>query len=95
MSEKKFRKLKIMPVDADLEGLGGELSDAELGMIAGGISEEIYLDEENLPLGWYVTCCRCTFGFPVSEGCCPSCGGVEVWHGTDRAIAIYDPRKPG
>jgi len=70
-----------------------ELNDDALDNVAGGASEEFDLNEERLPLGWYVTCCKCTFGFPVSEGSCPSCGGTEVWPGTDRAIAIYDPKK--
>ena len=69
------------------------LSDDDLNKVVGGISEVIYLYEGRLPLDWYVTCCRCRFGFQVGEGSCPSCGGVEVWPGTDRAIAIYDPRK--
>jgi len=70
-----------------------ELNEEFLEQVVGGISEEIYLDEERLPLGWYVTCCRCTLAFPVSEGSCPSCGGVEVWPGTDRAIATYHPDR--
>ena len=70
-----------------------ELKDDELEAVSGGVSEEIYLNEERMPAGWYVTCTKCRFGFQVSEGSCPSCGGYEVWPGTDRAIAIYESRQ--
>ena len=69
-----------------------ELRDDMLEGVVGGADDRAYLDEENMPLGWYVTCVRCTLGFQVSEGECPSCGGKEVWHGTSKAIAIYHPR---
>lgn len=69
-----------------------ELNDDALEAVAGGASDTVYLDEERMPLGWYVTCVRCTMGFQVSLGECPCCGGKEVWHGTDKAIHIYDPR---
>ena len=68
-----------------------ELSDDELEAVSGGLSDTVDLCEERMPLGWYVTCANCTLGFPVSEGSCPSCGGTEVWHGTDRATVVYDP----
>ena len=40
-----------------------ELDDDQLDAVAGGASEEFDLNEERLPLGWYVTCCKCTFGY--------------------------------
>ena len=75
------------------EGKKFELNDETLEAVAGGVSDTVYLDEERMPLGWYVTCARCTLGFQVSEGSCPSCGGIEVWHGTDRALHVYHPRN--
>ena len=70
-----------------------ELNDNTLEAVAGGVSDTVDLAEERMPLGWYVTCVRCTMGFQVSLKECPCCGGTEVWHGTDKAIHIYDPRK--
>ena len=70
-----------------------ELSNADLEAVTGGASDTIYLNEENLPAGWYVTCPKCTLAFPVSEGSCPVCGGMEVLHGTSSAVYIYDPNK--
>ena len=85
------KELNIKPNDTDFKPACGELSDDALDAISGGVSDEIYLDEVRMPLGWYVTCTRCTMGFQVAEGSCPVCGGMEVWPGTDRAIAIYNP----
>ena len=36
----------------NLTELKTALSDDDLNKVVGGISEEIYLDEERLPLGW-------------------------------------------
>lgn len=69
-----------------------EVDDDMLEAVSGGANDAIYLEDENMPLGWYVTCVRCTLGFQVSERECPSCGGTEVWYGTTRATAIYHPR---
>jgi len=76
----------------DFKKPGGELSDDELDAVTGGASDTVDLSEERMPLGWYVTCCRCTMGFPVSEGSCPVCGSTEVWHGTERSTVLYDPK---
>jgi len=70
-----------------------ELSDEVLEAVAGGVSDTVYLDEERMPLGWYVTCVNCTLGFQVSWGECPSCGCKEVWHGTDKATQVYNRGK--
>lgn len=70
-----------------------ELDENTLDAVTGGASDEVFLDEENMPLGWYVTCVRCTLGFQVSEGECPSCGSKEVWYGTSKATAVYHPRS--
>ena len=70
-----------------------ELNDDELEAVTGGASDVVYLEEENLPGGWYVTCTNCKMGFPVCEGSCPSCGSTEVQLGTANAIYLYDPSK--
>ena len=66
-----------------------ELDDETLDAVTGGASDTVDLDEERMPLGWYVTCVKCTLGFQVSLGECPSCGGKEVWHGTSKASRVY------
>lgn len=55
-----------------------ELDDDALEAVTGGAGDTVYLDEERMPLGCYVTCARCTQGFQVSEGECPSCGSKEA-----------------
>ena len=54
-----------------------ELSDDQLDQVSGGMVDEVYLDEKNLPRGWWVTCFDCGRKFSVGEGKCPSCGS---WH---------------
>ncbi|MBP3636501.1 MAG: hypothetical protein J6K13_02960 [Clostridia bacterium] len=66
-----------------------ELDDSELDRVSGGISDVFFLNEERLPLGWYVTCFKCRVAFQVSEGACPKCGGVEVMHGVQTDVVIH------
>ncbi len=54
------------------------LDDNDLDRIVGGLSDEAYLDEERIPLGWRVTCYDCKTVFSVSEGACPRCGSTHV-----------------
>ena len=70
-----------------------ELSNDALEAVTGGASDYVFLNEENLPGGWYVTCRNCALAFPVYLGSCPDCGSVEVWLGTANARDQYDPSK--
>lgn len=55
-----------------------ELNDDDLDQIAGGASNEAFLDEDRIPLGWSVTCFDCRKVFQVSHGACPKCGSKHV-----------------
>ncbi len=55
-----------------------ELDDNDLDLVTGGASNEAYLDEDRIPLGWSVTCFDCRTVFSVSKGACPRCGSKHV-----------------
>lgn len=55
-----------------------ELDDNDLDLVSGGASNEAYLDEDRIPLGWHVTCCDCGTVFQVSHGACTKCGSKHV-----------------
>ena len=60
------------------KNLINELDDSQLDQVSGGAGNDVYLDEERIPLGWSVTCFDCRNVFQVSHGACPKCGSKHV-----------------
>lgn len=60
------------------KNLSQTLDDNELDKVSGGASDEAFLDEDRIPLGWSVTCFDCHTVFQVSEGECPHCKSKHV-----------------